>query len=297
MDCFGKDGCCSKICPCFYNKGVPYKSPKEAYAAVIAPDTPEGAPVMTRSVHLQQPTKSAAQLSPKQMSDVSVIRQQPATPPLIRIEDDQSPRTPSSSGSSEAPHSFTSLIGRPSMQEMGIQEPSLQLAVTYYPEHQQLCIHSLSYQLQAPGSTDNSLDDLNTFLVLQIQPNVLKTFRSKVRPGTETRSVMDEVFVFPDVPGLEVRYKTVTIGIYSLLDTGQQEVVGEVNYPLADADLTGTITVLPVNLDVEKEQVLVGGVCVLCGGVPNVYIVFQCWSVTHSISFPPPQSLISLLRS
>ena len=69
---------------------------------------------------------------------------------------------------------------------------------------------------------------------------------------------MDEVFVFPDVPGLEVRYKTVTIGIYSLLDTGQQELIGEVNYSLADADLTGTITVVPVNLDLEKEQVPVG---------------------------------------
>lgn len=270
MDCFGEDGCCSQAChhccPCLFDKGVAYKSPKEAYAAVITPDTPEGAPVMTRSVHLQQPSKSTAQFSPKHMSDVSVITQQPAgpeptvtsTPPQIRI-DDQSPRTPSSSGSSETSHTFTSFLARPSMQEMGIQDPSLQMAVTYYQESQQLCIHSLSYQLQAPSSADKSFDDLNTFLVLQIQPNVPKTFRSKVRPGTETRAVMDEVFVFPDVPGLEVRYKTVTIGIYSLLDTGQQELIGEVNYSLADADLTGTITVVPVNLDLEKEQVPVGG--------------------------------------
>lgn len=265
MECFGQDGCCSQIChhccPCLYTKDIVYKSPKEAYAAVISPDTPQGAPVMTRSVHLQQPPKSTTQFSPKQMSDVSVITQQPAgpestiasTPPQIRLEQDRSPLTLSSSGVAEGASSVAS--ARPSMQQMNIQEPSLQLAVTYYPEHQKLCIHSLSYQLQAPNSADRRFDDINTYLVLQIQPNVPKTFRSKVRHGVETRAVLDEVFVFPNVPGLEVRYKTITIGIYSQLDTGQQELVGEVSYPLADADLSGTITLLPVNLDLEKEQV------------------------------------------
>ena len=276
MECFGQDGCCSRVCyhccPCLYSKDIVYKSPKEAYAAVISPDTPEAAPVLTRSVHLQQPPKIASQFSPKQMSDVSVITQQPAgpestitsTPPQGRLV--RSPLTLSSSGLAEGVSSAAS--GRPSMQKMNIQEPSLQLAVTYYPEHQQLCIHSLSYQLQAPNSADRGYGDLNTYLVLQIQPNVPKTFRSKVRHGAETRAVLDEVFVFPNVPGLEVRYKTITIGIYSQLNTGQQELVGEVNYPLADADLSGTITLLPVNLDLKKEQVCV--CCVVVGVVRTV---------------------------
>ena len=56
MDCCSRF--CTCCCPCCYNKDeVPYKNPRDAYAAVITPDTPPTGP-MTKTVKMQQPPSS-----------------------------------------------------------------------------------------------------------------------------------------------------------------------------------------------------------------------------------------------
>ena len=258
--------CCS---PCCYKKKpseVPYKSPKDALASVITPDMNEGLP-MTKSVHLQQPTEILHPL-PKASSDVMVITQQPKGPeestlsPLhpaslqsTRKALSRSPSTGSST--SDAPPIFPTEIQSMSLQSLKIKSPSFQMAVTYYPEKQQLCVHTLSYQLQGSeeGESSEDFDNVSTYLVLQIQPNIPTKLHSKVRTGLESRAILDEVFVFPEVPAMEVRYKMITVHIYKKTPEGQPELLGEVKYPLAEADITGTITLLPIKLITQKSEV------------------------------------------
>lgn len=254
MDWEGIAECCS---PCCYKKKpseVPYKTPKEALASVVTPDMMEGVP-MTKSIHLQQPSEKRHS-SPKASSDVMVITQQPKIqeegvvsslhPSSLRRS--VSPSPPSTSSTSEVHSILPVRSSSTSFENLRIQSPSFQMAVNYYPEKQQLCIHSVSYQLQGarePGDGGN-VDDMHTFLVLQVQPNVQAKLHSKVKTEAESRIDQDEVFLFPGVPAMEVRYKTITVHIYKKLTTGQQELVGEVSYPLAEADITGTITLLPI---------------------------------------------------
>ena len=257
--------CCS---PCCYKKKpseVPYKSPKDALASVITPDMTEGLP-MTKSVHLQQPTEILHPL-PKASSDVMVITQQPKGPeestlsPLhpSSLQPTRKPlsRSPSTgSSTSDAPPIFPTEMPSTSLQSLKIKSPSFQMAVTYYPEKQQLCVHTISYQLQGSeeGESSEDFDNVSTYLVLQIQPNIPTKLHSKVRTGLESRAILDEVFVFPDVPAMEVRYKMITVHIYKKTE-GQPDLLGEVKYPLAEADITGTITLLPIKLITQKSEV------------------------------------------
>ena len=103
-----------------------------------------------------------------------------------------------------------------------MKEPSVQFGMSYYPEQQQLCVHSISYQIHGVGSKieKETTSVLDTFLVVQLLPNISQSYRSKTRSGTSTRNLLEEVFTFSNISAMEIKFKTIVIQIFNQLNTG-----------------------------------------------------------------------------